>query len=539
MKESKDNIKDKIIRIYINSSKEYYYPGEKFEASILLDVFGRTKCDKLQVISKGKIIIKGIKTEISEEDDDEGINKKEIKPEKQEPGDKKKKKKKMKEVNLEDSSSDEDYIGLGEETKKIEETKEIFKYTKIIKISSDGNLNQGRYTFPFELELPNNIPGTFLYIDKKNYVEITYSLKVKLNKIMIKEVVPIVIRQRESIFNYKRNNEFEKSILGCCCDNNKAVIKASTPNKYYLSNDEVQLNIIIDNKKNDIFGSPIYVELYQRIILFPKDNFKKIKITNIVGQYSGKKTVRPHKNYHKDISFHIKKLECPIEKLYETKAIKHYKHKDVISFLNSSINSDLVICEYEAFAGVQYPNWNDEELGVFISVLIYPPKEGILSKTIQQISKNFNNSIINKKIFLSEAQNKEDLKNGKNDEEFKKKKFYKYNDGSDEKFKKKIMMSSKIEDDDKIKEKKENKINKNKEIYNKNENIEINNIDKINTIKNNNEIKENNFDKIKNYSKKKFNDMDTMNSLQIKKEFNGDYLKDDLDNEYLDKESFQ
>jgi hypothetical protein len=90
MKESKDNIKDKIIRIYINSSKEYYYPGEKFEASILLDVFGRTKCDKLQVISKGKIIIKGIKTEISEVDDDEGINKKEIKPEKQEPGDKKK-----------------------------------------------------------------------------------------------------------------------------------------------------------------------------------------------------------------------------------------------------------------------------------------------------------------------------------------------------------------------------------------------------------------------------------------------------------------
>ena len=99
--------------------------------------------------------------------------------------------------------------------------------------------------------------------------------------------------------------------------------------------------------------------------------------------------------------------------------------------------------------------------------------------------KNLDNSIINKKIFLSEAQNKEDLKNGKNDEEFKKKKFYKYNDGSDEKFKKKIMMSSKIEDDDKIKEKKENKINKNKEIYNKNENIEINNIDKINTIKNN------------------------------------------------------
>lgn len=533
MKESKKISKDKILRIYINSSKEYYYPGEKFEGSILLDVFGQTKCDKLQVIAKGKIIIKGIKTEIFEEDDDEGNNKKnEIKLE---PGAKKKKKKKMKEVNIEDSD-DEDYITPIGESRKIEETKEIFKYQKIIKISSEGILNQGRYTIPFEVELPENIPGSFLYIDNKTYVEIAYSFKVKLNKIMIKEIVPIVIRQRESTFNYQRNNEFQKSILGCCCDNNKAIIKANTPNKYYLSNDEVQLNINIDNKGNDIIGSPINVELYQRIILFPKDNLKKIKITNIVGQYNGKKPIRPHKNYHKDISFHLKKLDCPEEKLFETKAIKHYKHKDVISFLNSSVNSDLVICEYEAFAGVQYPNWNDEELGVFISVLIYPPKEGILSKTVRQIANNFNNSIINKKIFLSEAQNKEDSKKEKNDDEFKKKKFYKYNDERDKEFKEKTLMLTNEGDDDIIKEK---KLKKNSGINNKDNELEINNIDKINTIKNNNGMNENNFAGNKGYTNNKFTDMDTINSLQIKKEFNGDFLKDDLDNEFLDKESFQ
>ena len=548
MKESKKISKDKILRIYINSSKEYYYPGEKFEGSILLDVFGQTKCDKLQVIAKGKIIIKGIKTEIFEEDDDEGNNKKnEIKLE---PGAKKKKKKKMKEVNIEDSD-DEDYITPIGESRKIEETKVIFKYQKIIKISSEGILNQGRYTIPFEVELPENIPGSFLYIDNKTYVEIAYSFKVKLNKIMIKEIVPIVIRQRESTFSYQRNNEFQKSILGCCCDNNKAIIKANTPNKYYLSNDEVQLNINIDNKGNDIIGSPINVELYQRIILFPKDNLKKIKITNIVGQYNGKKPIRPHKNYHKDISFHLKKLDCPEEKLFETKAIKHYKHKDVISFLNSSINSDLVICEYEAFAGVQYPNWNDEELGVFISVLIYPPKEGILSKTVRQIANNFNNSIINKKIFLSEAQNKEDSKKEKNDDEFKKKRFYKYNDERDKEFKEKPLMLTNEGDDDIIKEK---KLKKNSGINNKDNDLEINNIDKINTIKNNNilifkilikyiyklnGVNENNFAGNKGYTNNKFTDMDTINSLQIKKEFNGDFLKDDLDNEFLDKESFQ
>ena len=94
-------------------------------------------------------------------------------------------------------------------------------------------------------------------------------------------------------------------------------------------------------------------------------------------------------------------------------------------------------------------------------------------------------------------------------------------------------------DEDIIKEKKGNKTSKNLEINNKNKDLEINNIDKINTIKNNNEINENNFDNIKEHPKKKFSDMDTINSLQIKKEFNGDFLKDGLDNEFLDKESFQ
>ena len=58
MKESKNKF-DKI-RIYINTSKPYYYPGEKLPASILIDVFDKVKCDKMQVIAKGKIMIKDI-----------------------------------------------------------------------------------------------------------------------------------------------------------------------------------------------------------------------------------------------------------------------------------------------------------------------------------------------------------------------------------------------------------------------------------------------------------------------------------------------
>ena len=541
---SLNNQNNQKLRIYINTSKAYYYPGEKIEASILLDVFDKVKCDKMMVISKGKTIIRATQNSSSFDEDDYDNNT--IKPE-QIPKNKKKKKSIV--TVIDDTSSEDIFHEAMAEKRQIDESKEIFKYKKIIKISSNGYLNKGRYTFPFELESPENIPGSFLYIDKKVYAEIYYSLKVKLNKIMLKEVVPIVIRQRESIFNYERTTQFEKSILGCCCDNNKAIIKASTESKYYLSNDEVRLNINIDNKNNDIFGSPLNVELYQRIILFPKDKFKKIKITNIVGEHQGKKTIRSHKNYHKNISFHIKKLECSYDKLNESKAIKHYKHKDVISFLNSSINSDLIICEYEAYAGVQFPNWNDQELGVFISVLIYPPIEGILSKTVQNLEKEFNNSIINKKIFLSKKNNnKEDLKEDKYDEaEFKNKSFFKYDDGSAEKFKKKYMLMEKEKEYEKKKkinnEKNEDEIN---DIDNIDENSQ-NNKNKINdynyTDKNkinmNNNKEKYNFEQNKNYSNNKISDIDTINTLQIKKNFNGDFLKDPLDNEFLDKESFQ
>ena len=48
------------IKIYIDFDKPYYYPGEKFYASILLDVIDTSECDKMQIIAKGKEIVKAV-----------------------------------------------------------------------------------------------------------------------------------------------------------------------------------------------------------------------------------------------------------------------------------------------------------------------------------------------------------------------------------------------------------------------------------------------------------------------------------------------
>ena len=71
-----------------------------------------------------------------------------------------------------------------------------------------------------------------------------------------------------------------------------------------------------------------------------------------------------------------------------------------------------------------------------------------------------------------------------------------------------------------------------KKIYNISKNDKLNTINKIN--KKDENIIDN---KIKKMNQ--INDIDTINSLQIKKNFKGDFLKDGLDNEFLDKESFQ
>jgi hypothetical protein len=222
--------------------------------------------------------------------------------------------------------------------------------------------------------------------------------------------------------------------------------------------------------------------------------------------------------------------------------MKHYKHRDVITFLNSSVNNDFLICEYEAYSAVQYPNWNDEELGVFISVLVYPPIDGILSKSVEQIAKSFNNSIINKKIFLGENENNDDSRLNKYENEFAKKRFYRYDDGSAEKFKKKMLSSS-----ENIKKPEKKQINDKND--NKEENIHIsNNVNDFNNDKYNDKLKnintikkipENNSINANINKSKQISDIDSTNSLQIKKNFNGDFLKDNLDNEKLDKDSFK
>ena len=112
--------------------------------------------------------------------------------------------------------------------------------------------------------------------------------------------------------------------------------------------------------------------------------------------------------------------------LKNTKSIKYFRHKDIIPFLNQSVKSDFVTCEYEAYAEVKFQTWSIEELGCFLQILIYPPERGIVSKTIKQKLKDFSNSIKSKKILLNKETKDFDPEFGNKNKgkKYKKNKYY-------------------------------------------------------------------------------------------------------------------
>ena len=478
---------NEIVQIFFDIQKPFYYPGEQILGSIFIEFFDSIKCNEITIISKGKQYIK--------------INRKNISREIEEY-----------EESFNDDEDEDEIPKIKNENKNfedIDEIKTVFKYQKKLKISNNY-ISKGKYTFPFEIELPNNIPSSFLYINKNIYFEIIYTIKIKFDEINnnYKVAIPIIIRQKEKLFNYPKSNEYKKFLGECCWERGQTSIKITPQEKYSLINNKIKLNVLINNEQSGMPGTPLNLEVYQKLIFFPKDKNKKIHKTKLVGKAKGINAINPRKNFNEDIEIKLK--ENKIINFYKerTKAFKYFKNKNIIELLTTSIKSDFVICEYDVYVESQFVGWFKEELGVFNKVLIYPPEKGILIPDMENIKKEFLNSLVIKKIFLSDDNKEDEIilgqsnKGNKNDNNnTKNKKGKEKKDKKDRKKKKEKIVNNNNKNDKNIEE-----YNNDDNDYDK-ENIDINNINNIN----NDDINEN-FN-INEYSKKN-------KTKKNKKEFN-------------------
>jgi len=471
------------IKVFFDIQKPFYYPGEQILGSILIEFLDSINCSQISIISKGKQYIKINKKNISCEIEDD--------------------------LYFDDSFEEGDTDNTKNKAEKnienIEETKTLYKYKKNLKINNT-NILKGKYTFPLEIDLPNNIPPSFLYIDNNIYIEIIYTLIIKFEGLNYKEVFPFILRQKEKSFNYPKFTEHKKILGECCWERGETTIKINPVEKYNLLGNNIKFNVLINNENSGMPGTPLNIELYQKLIFFPKDNSNKIRLTKLVGKSKGNISINKRKNFTEDISLKIKEKKIIPFYKEKTKAYKYFKNENIIGLLTPSVKSDLVICEYEIYIESQFVGWFKEELGVFNKILLYPPEKGILTQNIDNISKEFLNSLVIKKIFLNDEIKDDEIILGKN------------------------------------KDKKEKRIkNKNKEnTFNFNENkeninININNED-INENFNINNYKRNK-DKNKNYFEEK---EENMNLDNLKKKFDKNFFDEhELNDDFLDNSSEQ
>ena len=472
------------IKVFFDIQKPFYYPGEQILGSILIEFLDSINCSQLSIISKGKQYIKINKKNISCEIEDD--------------------------LYFDDSFEEGDTDNTKNKAEKnienIEETKTLYKYKKNLKINNT-NILKGKYTFPLEIDLPNNIPPSFLYIDNNIYFEIIYTLIIKFEGgLNYKEVFPFILRQKEKSFNYPKFTEHKKILGECCWERGETTIKINPVEKYNLLGNNIKFNVLINNENSGMPGTPLNIELYQKLIFFPKDKSNKIRLTKLVGKSKGNISINKRKNFTEDISLKIKEKKIIPFYKEKTKAYKYFKNENIIGLLTPSVKSDLVICEYEIYIESQFVGWFKEELGVFNKILLYPPEKGILTQNIDNISKEFLNSLVIKKIFLNDEIKDDEIILGKN------------------------------------KDKKEKRIkNKNKEnTFNFNENkeninININNED-INENFNINNYKRNK-DKNKNYFEEK---EENMNLDNLKKKFDKNFFDEhELNDDFLDNSSEQ
>ena len=511
---------NEILKIYFDIQKPFYYPGEQILGSIFIEFFDSIKCNEITIISKGKQYIKINRKNISREIEEyeESFNEEEDDDDDETP--------KIPKVKTDDKNFED-----------IDEIKTVFKYQKKLKISNNY-ISKGKYTFPFEIELPNNIPSSFLYINKDIYFEIIYTIKIKFDEINnnYMEAIPIIIRQKEKLFNYPKSNEYKKILGECCWERGETNIKITPQEKYSLINNKIKLNILVNNEKSGMPGTPLNLEVYQKLVFFPKDKTKKIHKTKLVGKAKGINAINPRKNFNEDVDIKIK--ENKIINFYKerTKAFKYFKNKNIIELLTTSIKSDFVICEYDVYVESQFVGWFKEELGVFNKVLIYPPEKGILIPDMDNIKKEFLNSLVIKKIFLSDDNKEEEIILGQSNKGNKSDNKNTKNKKGKEKKDKKDKKNKNINDNKKLEKIEE--YNNYDYDYDK-ENVDLNNINNINNDDINENFNINEYSK-KNKNKKEKKEFyaheDENNNLdKFKKKLGKDFFDEHaLDDDFLD-----
>ena len=355
--------------IFIKLNKNYYYPNDIITGFIYLNIVEEINCSNIKLIIKGKEIIqtndKAQNEIMNDYDNYSNIN------------------------SYKSSSNSKNKENEIESNKKYEFNNiiEIFKSIHYISISKDNKIPYNKYIFPFVIKLPKNIPNSFLIYDSDMHIEVIYTIKAHLIDTKnvnntIKEAIPILIRQKEEVFDYPLNYKTGFNVGSCCCEYGLSIMYINKNSPFFiLGNERVSVKIKIDNKKCKLDGIPLKLTLYQKIRLFNsgnKRNKKKKKkfkeYSKCLGNFESKNSIEKNKILEENFSININIKDFNNNKyLNSSKSNKYFKDKSILNKLCVNFINEFVQVEYELYINTMFLGWSLEELGLIVQLLFYPP----------------------------------------------------------------------------------------------------------------------------------------------------------------------
>ena len=114
-------------------------------------------------------------------------------------------------------------------------------------------LEAGEQSFPFEMQLPANLPSSFAFI----HACVTYNLKGIIDIPSTKKFVdlPIVVIEKldlndDPVLRQPATGSQVKNICCCCCKSDPIIAKLSLLKSGYVPGEQLVFNAAIDNKSN-------------------------------------------------------------------------------------------------------------------------------------------------------------------------------------------------------------------------------------------------------------------------------------------------
>lgn len=149
--------------------------------------------------------------------------------------------------------------------------REVISKEILVASFSGGTIQPGRYQFKFAFALPGDLPGSCHVKRNDHYGEISYYLKVKMNRpgITKKNLVARAMVNLDSKAPEisEITVEDESQVNTCCCFNNGVMtLKCTVPQDVFNAGEEMEVHVDLDNSSTKPAGK-IHLQMVEKVFI--------------------------------------------------------------------------------------------------------------------------------------------------------------------------------------------------------------------------------------------------------------------------------